>query len=354
MKVYAIKGDELTPDHRRVWSELQRGEPPIDNPFLHPDFTSAVAAVRRDVEVAVLEDGGDYLGFLPFQRELRSIGRPVASRISELHGIVVRPQTPWSVDDVLRGCGLSMWHFDCVPVCQQQFQPFHLCQWETPYIDLSRGYQAYEEERRRAGSYLLRQALRKARKIEREVGPLRFELHTTDSAVFAAMCRWKSAQYKVLGVPDYLAIPSVVPLLERLRFTQTDDFSGMLSALYVDDALIAVHFGIVGHGVLGWYFPTYNPEFGKYSPGLIFLAKLLEAAPTVGIKRIDLGQGPEPYKESFQSGSFAVAEGLAGGSAASRQFSQAWIRTRIWVADSPLQGAPLRVFRTLRNALRTD
>lgn len=354
MKVYAIKGDELTPDHRHAWSQLQCGEPPIDNPFLHSNFTRAVAAVRTDVEVAVLEDGGEYVGFLPFQRGRRGIGRPVASRVSELHGMVARPQSPWRVDDMLRGCGLSMWQFDCVPVSQRQFQPFHLWQWESSYIDLRRGFKTYAEERRRAGSHLLRQALRKARKFEREVGPLRFEMHTSDSAVFADMCRWKSAQYRVLGVPDYLAIPSVLPLLERLRFTQTDDFSGMLSALYVEDTLLAVHFGIVGHGVLGWCFPTYNPEFGKYSPGLIFLAKLFEAAPAAGIKRIDLGQGPEPYKKSFRSGSFPVAEGVAGGSAIGRLVSRSWIRTRIWAANSPLQGAPLRIFRNLRNALRTD
>ena len=41
--------------------------PQLDNPFFRPEFTQAVAAVRDDVEVAVLEIQQQPVGFFPYQ-----------------------------------------------------------------------------------------------------------------------------------------------------------------------------------------------------------------------------------------------------------------------------------------------
>ena len=268
--------------------------------------------------------------------------------VSELNGLVVPQNVKVNALQILQKSGLRAWHYLCVPATQKSLQSYHFCHRDFPYMDLSQGFDVYRTERARAGSALITQSLRKARKIDREIGPLRLETHTTDRDILKFLMAWKSAQYKRLGIFDLFSLKWVVDLVERIRVTKTEHFSGMLSALYVGDRVIAVHLGIRSDGVLSWWLPTFDRYYGKYSPGLILLTKLAQAAKELGIRRIDLGLGAERYKHSFKSGNFRVAEGAVDSRYLNRKLRQGWVLTRDWAQTSPFRGTPLRIFRRLR------
>lgn len=348
MEISTIPANLLTSEHIEAWSQIQLAEVTLNSPFFRPEFTRAVATVREDIEVAILQRRGEIIGFFPFQRDHRNIGRAVAWKVSELHGMIVAKDVPLNAIQLLGDSGLRAWHYLCVPATQKSLQPYHFCQRDFPYMDLSQGFDVYRTERSRAGSALITQGLRKARKIDREVGPLRLEAHTTDRDILKFLMAWKSAQYKRLGILNLFSLKWVADLLERFRITETEHFSGMLSALYVGDRVIAVHLGIRSNGVLSWWFPAFDRAYGKYSPGLILLTKLAETAKELGIRRIDLGQGAEQYKDSFKSGNFRVAEGAVDNRYLNRKLRQGWVRTRDWAQTSSLRGTPLRIFRRLR------
>ena len=168
---------------------------------------------------------------------------------------------------MLRGCGLAAWYFDHLPAAQTPFEKFSWGRSQSPYLDLSGGFDAYIAQRRNAGSSAIAQVRRKARKIAREVGPLRFELHTSDEQVWQALLKWKTAQHRQTGVLQVLKYPWVVALLQRLRRTQSEKFSGLLSALYAGNQLAAVHLGLKGSNALHIWFPAYNSRLGRYSVG---------------------------------------------------------------------------------------
>jgi CelD/BcsL family acetyltransferase involved in cellulose biosynthesis len=65
MKIDIIPATEFSRDHIAAWRALQQADPALDSPLFHPEFTRAVAAVRDDVEVAVLEEAGEFVGFFP-------------------------------------------------------------------------------------------------------------------------------------------------------------------------------------------------------------------------------------------------------------------------------------------------
>src|SRR4051794_17226783 len=88
MKVSLIPGHEISDDLARVWIGLQQTNPDLSSPYFHPEFTNVIAAVRHDVEVAVLEADGKIVAFFPFQREHPSIGGPVGGIISDYHGLI--------------------------------------------------------------------------------------------------------------------------------------------------------------------------------------------------------------------------------------------------------------------------
>ena len=72
-----LRPASLAAVHWQRWSEIQAAEPALESPYFRPEFTQAVAQVRRDVEVAVMFEGSDAIAFFPFQRGPLNIGKPV-------------------------------------------------------------------------------------------------------------------------------------------------------------------------------------------------------------------------------------------------------------------------------------
>ncbi len=346
--ITVIRPNELTRQQVASWSRFQQADPSFASPFFRPEFTQAVGAVREDVEVAILEEAGGPLGFFPFQRTRGNIANPVGGPLSDYQGAVVRQGIAFDAEQLIRGCGLKAWHFNHLIASQKPFAPYHCAVAESPYVDLSRGFDAYLAEKRRAGSGTLAQVRRKSRKIEREIGPLRLQSHTTNKQIFETLIRWKMQQYQRIKAVNYLAPDWTVELLDRIRDLPSAEFSGMLSVLYAGDQPAAIHLGIRSSGVLHVWFPVYDHTLSRYSPGLILWLELAQAAESLGIQRIDFGKGRERYKASLQSGATRLAEGSVDTRFVSRSLRRRWIRTREWVRSSPLNAPARCVVRNVR------
>src|SRR5262249_2405949 len=124
LNIRSVTYDRLSCDELAAWSAIQRAEPLLASPYFRPEFTACAAAVRDDVEVAVLEENGRPIGFLPFQRSRRNIGQPVAAIVSDFQGLIAPQNIAWDPIALLRECGLLAWHFDHVLPHQATFQPF--------------------------------------------------------------------------------------------------------------------------------------------------------------------------------------------------------------------------------------
>lgn len=353
MDVQLVRPAELTTEQLSIWSQLQRADKAVDSPYFRPEFTLAVSSVRTDVEVAVLHEGREIVGFFPFQRNRFNVGKPVGGRLSDFQGAIGRQDLVWNVDELMRGCRLNAWDFDHLITSQAAFTPHHWLTDESPYLDLSNGFDTYLAEVHRS-SKQVRDAQRKSRKVEREIGQLRLEFNTSCDAVFQTLMKLKSEQYQRTRLLDIFQVSWIVQLLERIRTEQSEDFSGVLSALYIDDQLIAAHFGMRSGNVLHYWFPVYDPVMQKYSPGLLLLMELARSAAAEGIERIDLGRGSEHFKRSFQSGAIPVAEGSVECRPVSRAIRHNWRRTYEWMKSSSLREQiefPLRVTRPMRQWL---
>jgi CelD/BcsL family acetyltransferase involved in cellulose biosynthesis len=348
MELDLLKPVEITEAETGAWRELQRRHPGLESPFFCPEFAALVAESRSDVEVAVIRDGGRPVGFLPFHRDRRDVGTPVGQGLSDFHGVIAGPDAAWQADKLIRGCGLRAWRFNHLIATQVPFHPHHWARAESPYLDLSHGFEAYRANRIGAGSRLFEQMERKARKAEREQGPIRFEWHTRSSAVFAALLRWKSAQRARTRTLDVLQGGWVRDLLERIRCTETSGFACVLSALYVGEDLWAAHLGLRSETVLHLWFPAFERSYSRNSPGMILLLEMARAAPSQGIERIDLGKGDEHYKRRLMSGSLELAEGAVEFRRATKAVRQTLRNAKGWIRVSPFAG----VARALKPVVR--
>jgi CelD/BcsL family acetyltransferase involved in cellulose biosynthesis len=335
MNIRATTFDRLTPGEIAAWASIQRENPLLDSPYFCSEFTQSVAQVRNDVEVAVLEEGHEVVGFFPFQRTSWNNGKPVGGRLSDFQAVIARPGIEYDPRQLVRSCGLSTWHFDHLLNGGTAFAPFVWREADSPCIDLPDGFEAYVAQRENGRKMVSRHGQQK-RKLSREIGPVRFEPHVTDRAVFNQVIDWKSRQFQETGVPNIFDRSWVTNLLEAMLQFQGEQFSPMLSVLYAGDRLAAASFSMRAADVYHLWFPTYDVELSQHSPGTMLLVELLQAAEVLGIRRIDLGKGPEAYKQRTMTGARRVTEGTVDLRSSAAMMRWAWRHARDRIRSSPL------------------
>ena len=350
MRISVVPARSLTADHLAAWSGIQHKNPQLASPFFRPEFTQAAAAVRADVEVAVLEDAGEFVGFFPYQRKHWGVGKPVADGLNDSQGMICAEQRVFDPQDLLRACRLWSCELDHLIASQAPWRPHHWERRPSPYIDIRGGFAAYLDQRG-PETRRIHESLRKLRKLEREQGAVRLEFATADPKAFDALLRWKSAQYRRTRVADVFALDWTVRLIRRLMEQPHAELSGQLSALWTGDRLVAVHFGLRWRHVLHCWFPTYDADLARYSPGMALFLKLLQASAAAGIGQIDLGAGPSPYKESLATASTEVARVSLSRSSAIAGMRNGWRKAKVWVRSSPLR-VPARVAANWTRPLR--
>jgi CelD/BcsL family acetyltransferase involved in cellulose biosynthesis len=309
MKVTLVPGRELGADLVAAWTGLQAANPDLASPYFHPEFTRSIAAVRSDVEVAVVEADGAIVALFPFQREQVTLARPVGGIISDYQGLICAQDFQFSPTELLRGCRLDSWDFDHLIASQSSLTPFHWSTDASPQIDVSKGYEAYIHERRAAGSEQIKKTYNLIRRIEREIGALRFIAESTDAEALDKVLEWKSDRYRTTGKPDLFVPGWIREAIYGIWERRADGFSGALSLLYAGDRLIAGHMGMRSRSVWHYWFPAYDSRAAKFSPGLILLLKMAEYAPQTGARVIDLGKGMDPSKARLMNASALLASG---------------------------------------------
>lgn len=341
VRVHLISPDTLSSDLIDVWRSHQAADENLRGPFFSPEYVRIAASARPEVTVAVIETPGQAPAFLPLHRD-SSIARPVGLRASDFSGIIAAPGYTWSPESVLRACGLSGWDFTNIVRSDETMRPHFRAFADSPFVDLSEGYEAFVGERARAGSDLVKSVAQKARKLEREIAPMRFEAHVLDRKALTLLYQWKAAQRARTGTVDVLSTPWMQQIVERLIEHSTGTFGGLLSVLYAGDQVAAVHFGMRSETVWHYWFAVYNHELQRYSPGLIILLEMLKAAPALGIRMLTLGQGDEAYKLRFATGSTQLGSGSVDCRLTRRLTNAIWYAARTASHHSPVVAALAR------------
>src|SRR5689334_13547052 len=160
MKVSCLSPLELSESLRRRWAEHQTTNPHLSSPYFTPEFSEAVARVRADTYVAVIDNGD---AFLPFHRGAFNFGTPVGFCLSDYQGVVSSNDYALNPMQLVDEVGLSGWEFNHLPASQTVFLPWAEKGWGSPQVDISTWSQNPPK---------LSAERRKERKLTREIGPL--------------------------------------------------------------------------------------------------------------------------------------------------------------------------------------
>jgi CelD/BcsL family acetyltransferase involved in cellulose biosynthesis len=345
--------DELTPREWSAWRAIRAATPSLDSPYFAPELIQALAAGRTACRVAVMRRKSEIVGFFPFETNNLGLGRPIGGRLSDYHGPIVPDAERIDAVDLVRRSGLVSFAFEHVPAARAEFTQHAKLTRPSHSLDIAQGFDAYRKERRAAKSDAADDLRGAVKKVTSRVGEPRFEWHTDSEAAFDQLVDWKRRQYAATGHTDSLASAWIRTALRRIAWMNTPAFSGVLSTLWVGERLVAVHLGIWSGAVLHSWFPAYDDELSRVSPGFALIRLLIDAAHERGIARIELGTGDEEYKQRLSNLQLPVLAGHVDTEPALTLARDTVQRTREWIRDSRFEAVasrPITAFRKLREA----
>jgi CelD/BcsL family acetyltransferase involved in cellulose biosynthesis len=311
MHVRIVPIEDITDQMVLDWNAWAAPSGRLISPYLRFEFAQSVGRARKDVRVALFEADGKVVGFFPHHATREGVIRPVGAPMSDYQGIIAAPGHQLDPALVLAAAGGSALVFD------NWYEP-EACNrsalrgTDTSTIaDLAGGADAYFQARAAEHPAHFRKTARLQRNAEREFGPARIEFGDPAGALFDQLCAWKRAQYHRSGKLDVLDIGWVRSVLTALHQGESGEFGGLTASLWFGDRLAAVEFGLAAGGVYHSWFPAYDPELARFSPGLLLMQGIFRRAHEHGIERIDLGAGGGHYKKYYRSYEVPLGQGRA-------------------------------------------
>src|ERR1700722_11267215 len=341
LKISVVRPGELGPGEIAVWLSMQRQTPALANPFLCPDFTVAVGALRPSARVAVLHDGPHLAGFFPFERRGLGGGVPIGHGLNQCQGLIHAPGAEWDPKGLLRACRLSTWQFDNLVAGQRPLDRFATAVVPAAAVDLANGFVQSEKELQQKTGKFYREINRKTRRLEEEVGKVHFVADSRDKAALHRLVNWKSEQLRQKGALDIFTRPWITGLLDLLFSIKADHFSMPLSVLYAGDTPVASTVNLRSDDLLvGWH-GAYDPQFAHYSPGLMQYIAMFRDAAVAGVRRIDMGTGTETFKRTLKTHDEFVGAGTVAASPAVGAAHRAGAAPPLWVGGGVQPSPPL-------------
>jgi CelD/BcsL family acetyltransferase involved in cellulose biosynthesis len=296
--VDVIPASELSGDLATHWEALRSRCKDFVTPFFSSRFTKVVGALRPDAKIAVLRRNQKIVGFLPFEYSGRNTIAPIGKAFNDVHGLLCDSRDPIDYCDVLQLLKVKSYRFHALAGPGVGAAEFAFGTTPSFLADLEshpEGYVHYLEKNR---DTIFKQR-RKTAKMIRDLGPLRLEIDSRSEMALEKMIQLKRDQYQRTFIFDLLSVPWSRQMLRTLWESDSENCRGLLSVLYAGDKLVAAHYGMLEGKILHYWFPVYDPAYHQYSPGTAIFLEIARQADTLGIKKIDLGYGAQPYKYKF-------------------------------------------------------
>ena len=315
--VEVCRPTELDASTVELWRSFQLLDAELANPFLSPEFAQAADRARSGVRVAVVSEAHRPCAFLVFAMGPLGVAGPVAPGFTDLQGLVHSGEGTLPLDAVLTGAGQRGLRFDHLLASQvgADWAGAELTPTRSWSIDMPDGWDGYRQWALVARARHLKWMERKSRRFAVDHPSATFDFDTRSLADLSEVMRLKSAQCRQRGWLDIFASGWRRQMVEELSQQRSDSLTGTVSVLRVGESVVAGDFSLRSRRVYAGWQIAYDARLAQYSPGAVRWYHLLQRLGSMGPVTVDLGKGPDPFKERFSNGGLPLVEGmLSGGS----------------------------------------
>ncbi|WP_018997236.1 GNAT family N-acetyltransferase [Hirschia maritima] len=307
-----VSPDELTSDDINAWQNILSEVPKLRSPYLSPGWAKLVGRSQSNAKVVILEKNSQPVGFLPVQKNNNIAAMPLGGPICDYQCFIAQNDTQFDPRMALDVLGvkridftnLTDGHACCVPHIKSNDQGM--------VVDVSNGWEAYRENRREAGSNVLKRTRKKFRKMKAECPDVKFEAFTHNREDFETLMQWKRDQWKRTQSIDVMTKPWISQVISDSFDVSDGGFGGELFTLKADGELVAALYALKLDKVLHAWFVGYSRDYEAYSPGLILFTETLQAIAEAGYELLDLGGGEYRFKNSLATQTRISGPGFVG------------------------------------------
>lgn len=315
MQIDVLRPQDLSAERVARWGELQATDIELDTPFLAPGWARLIERIQgegpRNVRVAVAHQDGRDVAFMPV-RVGSFTAMPAGAPMCDYQGVVAEAGVAVDPRAMVAALGVHRLDFSHMLESQTAFRRFARGRFVSHVIDVEAGYEAYEAERRAAGTSVLKDCDKKRRKAEREIGPAVFQAFSRSTADFDKLLEWKRAQLKATGQTDIFETGWTRELMAEMFASRDPDFGGVMFTLHFGDRLAAAHLHLRGRRTIHGWIIAHDPEFERYSPGLLLFQSILRWMDDTPYRRLDLGPGDYRFKRDLANHGQWVTHGFVG------------------------------------------
>ena len=315
---------KLTKEELAGWRVLLKRSAHSAQIFSSPEFCISVDESWSRVQVVMVREGHSIKLVLPVQRD-NGVGgmlgafSQVGLGVSDYFDVVSDTCEKYDLAAILRKAGVSSLYYSHAPARIKLGKlPLKLTGATYRIVTTEATQNLWEIAQETNPSYWI-DAVRKLRRLEREVGPVQFSWHDAGEEVFNILIEAKLQQYTASGhVNAPLFDKRTQATLRVLLDTEGGGCKGLLSVLRARGTIIALHLGLTTRTHLHNWFPVYLQSYSRHSPGKVLLMEILKNAEINGVTSFDFGEGLAEYKvnaanEVEELGVGLLMNGVLGG-----------------------------------------
>ncbi|MBV9511543.1 MAG: cellulose biosynthesis protein CelD, partial [Caulobacteraceae bacterium] len=208
MEFEVVRPSALSPQDVASWRAMLHAGPGLETPFLDPGWALAVERAQggadrgdswsdpqRGVRAVVLRQDGQAKGFFS-ARVGRFAAMPAGSAMNDYQGVVCEAGTAFDPRDIVKALGAPRFDFTHMLAEQAHFQPFVRGADPAFLVEMRAGYAAYLDDRKAAGTNVLKDMDKRKRKAEREAGAVTTAGRSGRREDLETLIAWKRRQYR--------------------------------------------------------------------------------------------------------------------------------------------------------------
>jgi CelD/BcsL family acetyltransferase involved in cellulose biosynthesis len=309
--------NKFDPELKALWLDLEaRAKPYIFqryNWLYHWKKTIGNESPRTELKVVLMEDSNGPQALLPFglkQRQGVKILCFLGGNENDYHcpiytqkGKLILQQPGLLEETYSKLPEFDILHIDKIPDEIANNTLFHK---DNMYLS-NYSYSAelpssWEEYKKRLTSKIKADSRRQYKRLA-EKGELRFESivkgNKNIGKVLESFFEQKSKRYQATGAYDVLANKTVQSFYSEMPTELGKGVKTQLSALFLDNFVLATHWGVFDQTSFYLLMPTFAPDWNRYSPGRLLIEHLIQWSIRQRLKVFDFTVGGEDYKKEW-------------------------------------------------------